>query len=75
MRESLAQATAWLAPLPPQPVAYDEVMRVSPAVGMRDVRVIRSVLREPITVIFGIAISTADEPETLTFSRVGQREK
>ena len=28
-------------------------MRVSPAAGMRDVRVMRSVLREPITVMFG----------------------
>ena len=60
MRESLAQATAWLAPLPPQPVSYDEEMRVSPAAGMRDVRVIRSVFREPITVIFGTVMLTLE---------------
>lgn len=60
LRESREQATAWLAPLPPQPVSYDEEMRVSPAAGMRDVRVIRSVLREPMIVMFGSAIFTLE---------------
>ena len=36
-------------------------MRVSPAAGMRDVRVIRSVLREPMIVMFGFAIITLEE--------------
>ena len=68
MRESLAQATAWLAPLPPQPVSYDEEMRVSPAAGMRDVRVIRSVLSEPITVMFGIVILIAMKYKVISYS-------
>ena len=36
-------------------------MRVSPAVGMRDVRVMRSVLREPMTVMFGFGMLMLDE--------------
>ena len=69
MRESLAQATAWLAPLPPQPVSYEEEMRVSPAAGTRDVRVIRSVLREPIMVMFGIAMLTMKASKAFTYSK------
>ena len=46
-----AHATAWLAPLPPEPVEKDWDISVSPPEGRRVVRVIRSVFREPITVI------------------------
>ena len=51
MRESRAQATAWLAPLPPKPISKDSLVRVSPATGTRGVRVTRSTVREPITEI------------------------
>ena len=36
-------------------------MRVSPAAGMRDVRVIRSVLREPMIVMLGFAMFRLQE--------------
>jgi hypothetical protein len=53
-RERRAQATAWLAPFPPDPVEKDEAVKVSPPDGTRGVTVTRSVLREPIMVmIFG----------------------
>ena len=54
--ERRAHATAWLAPLPPDPVAKDSDFKVSPASGTRDVRVIRSLLIEPTTVIRGFVI-------------------
>ena len=54
--ERRAHATAWLAPLPPDPVAKDSDVKVSPAPGTRDVRVIRSLLSEPTTVIRGFVI-------------------
>ena len=50
-RESRTQATAWLAPLPPEPVENEEAVRVSPPVGTRGVVVTRSVFREPIIAI------------------------
>ena len=43
-REERAQATAWLAPFPPGPVVKDVAVSVSPARGMRGVRVTRSAL-------------------------------
>jgi len=49
--ESRAQATAWFAPFPPKPVSKDVTRRVSPAEGMRGVRVMKSMFREPITAI------------------------
>ncbi len=57
-RDRRAHATAWLAPLPPEPVAKDSERRVSPGLGRRDVRVMRSVFREPIMVIWGVGIIT-----------------
>lgn len=51
-----AQATAWLQPLPPQPVEKEVALKVSPGRGRRGVRVMRSVLREPMTVIVGVGI-------------------
>lgn len=51
-----AQATAWLQPLPPQPVEKEVALRVSPGRGRRGVRVMRSVLREPMMVIVGVGI-------------------
>ena len=53
LREALAQATAWLAPFPPQPVLKDVAVRVSPARGRRGVRVVRSVFREPMMRMLG----------------------
>lgn len=50
-RHSRAQATAWLAPLPPGPVWNDVPVKVSPPEGTRGVTVTRSVFREPIMVI------------------------
>lgn len=50
-RESRALATAWFAPLPPEPVEKEVAVKVSPPEGTRGVRVTRSVLREPIIVI------------------------
>jgi hypothetical protein len=44
-----AHATAWLAPLPPNPVEKEFEVRVSPGPGTRGVRVMKSMLREPIT--------------------------
>lgn len=46
-RERRAQATAWLAPLPPEPVEKEEAVKVSPPAGTRGVSVTRSVFREP----------------------------
>jgi len=57
-RDRRAHATAWLAPLPPEPVAKEWGRRVSPGLGRRDVRVMRSVFREPIMVIWGVGIIT-----------------
>ncbi|RPB13128.1 hypothetical protein P167DRAFT_131706 [Morchella conica CCBAS932] len=50
--ESRAAAAAWFAPLPPGAVLNDFAVRVSPGAGRRRVRVTRSVLREPIMVMF-----------------------
>jgi hypothetical protein len=47
--ERRAQATAWLAPLPPGFVVKECAVRVSPGAGKRGVRVVRSALREPTT--------------------------
>ena len=57
LRERRAHATAWLAPLPPEPVEKEDERRVSPAVGRRGVRVMRSMLREPMIVMEGGAMS------------------
>ena len=46
---SRAQATAWLAPLPPKPVEKEFAVSVSPGSGIRGVRVMKSMLREPMT--------------------------
>jgi hypothetical protein len=43
-----------LAPLPPKPVENELEVRVSPASGTRGVRVMKSMLREPITAIDGV---------------------
>ena len=43
-------------------------MRVSPAAGMRVVRVIRSVLREPMIVIIGFAMWMVKKVDALTYS-------
>lgn len=43
-------------------------MRVSPAAGMRVVRVIKSVLREPIIVIIGFAMWILKKVDVLTYS-------
>lgn len=53
LRDARAQATAWLAPFPPQPVLKDVAVRVSPARGRRGVRVMRSVFREPTIKMLG----------------------
>jgi len=50
-RDNRAQATAWFAPFPPNPVSKDVTRRVSPAEGTRGVRVMKSMFREPITAI------------------------
>ena len=50
-RESRWQATNWLPPLPPGPVWKEVAVRVSPAWGRRGVTVMRSVFREPITMM------------------------
>lgn len=52
-RESLAHATAWLAPFPPEFTLKEEAERVSPAWGTRGVKVVRSTLSEPIMVMIG----------------------
>lgn len=49
-----AHATAWFAPLPPGDVVKEVEGRVSPGLGRRGVRVVRSVFREPIVRIVGI---------------------
>lgn len=40
--------------MPPEPVLKDVAVRVSPAEGIRDVRVIRSLFSDPMIVIKGI---------------------
>ena len=45
-------------------------MRVSPAAGMRDVRVMRSVLREPITVMVGFVMLMGKGPKVCDYSGV-----
>lgn len=62
-RERRAHATAWLAPLPPEPVEKELAVSVSPGLGKRLVRVMRSVLREPMTVIVGIDIAIPPKSE------------
>jgi hypothetical protein len=52
-RDSFAQATAWLAPFPPDPIAKDCAESVSPPVGTRWTVETRSIFREPIIVITG----------------------
>jgi hypothetical protein len=42
-----------LAPLPPKPVEKELEVRVSPGPGTRGVRVMKSMLREPITAMEG----------------------
>lgn len=59
-RERRAHATAWLAPLPPEPVEKELAVRVSPGLGNRVVRVMRSVLREPMTTMVGMDIMDPD---------------
>ena len=54
--ERRALATAWLAPLPPEPVEKEVAVKVSPPEGTRGVRVTRSVFREPMIVIVLCAI-------------------
>jgi len=55
-RDRRAHARAWFAPLPPEPVAKEWERSVSPGEGRRGVRVIRSVFREPIIVIWGVGM-------------------
>jgi hypothetical protein len=62
-RERRAQATAWLAPLPPEPVEKEDAVRVSPPDGTRGVTVTRSVLREPMMVMVLGAISAGEVME------------
>jgi hypothetical protein len=51
LRDSLAHATAWFAPLPPKPVSDELASSVSPPAGTRGVRVMKSTFKEPITAI------------------------
>lgn len=52
-RESFAQATAWFAPFPPELTWNEFADKVSPALGTREVKVVRSTLREPTMVMIG----------------------
>lgn len=60
LRDSFAQATAWLPPLPPEPILNEFACRVSPPSGIRDVYVVRSALREPMMAIVGREVLEAD---------------
>lgn len=41
-------------PFPPKPVSNESAVKVSPGSGMRGVRVMKSMFRDPITAIVGI---------------------
>ena len=66
-RESLAQAAAWLAPLPPGEMEKELDVRVSPGCGWRGTYETRSMLREPRTVILGggMVIETVDDDDVV----------
>src|SRR5882724_11876432 len=48
------EATAWLAPLPPKPRSNFWPKMVSPALGKRSLKVVRSILALPMTAIRGV---------------------
>lgn len=52
-RDNLAQATAWFAPFPPELVEKELAESVSPPLGTREVKVVRSTFKEPIMVMMG----------------------
>lgn len=52
-RDMRPHTTAWLAPLPPALVKYDEEVIVSPGSGNRGVAKTLSALRHPITWMIG----------------------
>src|SRR5579864_3444877 len=49
--------TAWFAPLPPKPRRKDWPVRVSPGLGSRGVRNVRSILDEPTMQTRGLALA------------------
>jgi len=57
-----------LAPLPPEPVSKDSEVSVSPGAGIREVRVIRSAFREPMTRMVGLGIVNIIEIEARKFA-------
>jgi hypothetical protein len=70
-------AHAWLPPFPPEPTLNEFACKVSPPLGIRDVYVVRSALREPIIAMMG---SEVDEVADMMLicaevSRQGQRTK
>jgi hypothetical protein len=53
VKEARPQATAWFPPLPPAETVREVAVRVSPAPGQRGVAVTKSMLREPMMLIWG----------------------